>query len=124
MDDFHSRILKLQAVLPFPDTKDKSSQLRCCRPLVLVRTPPVFLALHRSLVACDRNIVIVSFRRPLPFFFVPSTIMGGSLSRLWSFFWSKKEIRILILGLVRDLYSAMDGRSLTCGCPGLTNCLV
>lgn len=27
--------------------------------------------------------------------------MGGSLSRLWSFFWTKKEIRILILGLVR-----------------------
>ncbi|KAJ8198467.1 hypothetical protein LV164_004958 [Aspergillus fumigatus] len=25
--------------------------------------------------------------------------MGGSLSRLWSFFWTKKEIRILILGL-------------------------
>lgn len=28
--------------------------------------------------------------------------MGGSFSRLWSFLWTKKEIRILILGLVRD----------------------
>lgn len=27
--------------------------------------------------------------------------MGGSLSRIWSLLWSKKEIRILILGLVR-----------------------
>lgn len=26
--------------------------------------------------------------------------MGGSLSRLWSLVWTKKEIRILILGLV------------------------
>jgi hypothetical protein len=26
--------------------------------------------------------------------------MGGSLSRMWSLLWSKKEIRILILGLV------------------------
>lgn len=28
------------------------------------------------------------------------TTMGASLSRLWSLVWSKKEIRILILGLV------------------------
>jgi hypothetical protein len=27
--------------------------------------------------------------------------MGGSLSRLMSLIWTKKEIRILILGLVR-----------------------
>lgn len=27
--------------------------------------------------------------------------MGASLSRLWNLLWSKKEIRILILGLVR-----------------------
>jgi hypothetical protein len=33
--------------------------------------------------------------------------MGGSLSRLWSFFWTKKEIRILILGLVRVLRALM-----------------
>lgn len=29
--------------------------------------------------------------------------MGGSLSRIWSLLWSKKEIRILILGLVRGV---------------------
>lgn len=27
--------------------------------------------------------------------------MGLSMSRLWSLLWSKKEIRVLILGLVR-----------------------
>ncbi|THC97773.1 hypothetical protein EYZ11_002755 [Aspergillus tanneri] len=31
--------------------------------------------------------------------FAQITTMGVSLSRLWTFFWSKKEIRILILGL-------------------------
>lgn len=32
--------------------------------------------------------------------------MGGSLSRIWSLLWSTKEIRILILGLVRCASSA------------------
>lgn len=34
-------------------------------------------------------------------YFHTDTTMGGSLSRLWSLIWTKKEIRILILGLVR-----------------------
>ncbi|CAG8137839.1 unnamed protein product [Penicillium salamii] len=33
--------------------------------------------------------------------------MGGSLSRIWSLLWSKKEIRILILGLIGEVVTTI-----------------
>lgn len=62
--------------------------------LALLLAPPGTVPNTRRLLIQQRR-----KRPPSP----PSKqhIMGASLSRLWSFLWTKKEIRILILGLVR-----------------------
>lgn len=47
-----------------------------------------------------RNIPAVRLSKLSPQATHSHTAMGASLSRLWSLIWTKKEIRILILGLV------------------------
>lgn len=68
-----------------------------------------YLPLPAHLIDWDTRILSVSgpfsnarnlTRAPSYTFYFDVINMGGSLSRLWSLIWTKKEIRILILGLV------------------------
>ena len=71
------------------------SPLDCCRGY------PLPAALPRSLPLRHPPLTRRHGDLQSPYLYTTTTIMGGSLSRLWSLIWTKKEIRILILGLVR-----------------------